>query len=230
MPLGLGHTLTNPFLEKFYQKFKKLLKLFQFLIKFFPKMVHYYVPLGHTLVKSIYIYRLHKCCTRSHHQYCFLRAFSSTIVKILAFTISKHYFYNFNTSFYNILNIKTSIFFTTSFKNYFFIIFYSFFVFIFFILSLSGLTISLSLPLGLTISPSWSHCLSLFVSLSQPSNHTHHRPLATQFQRPSQQLKTHADETHADQIDQVDDPRRSTQRSTPVTLMIHERRPMNPDP
>ena len=96
-----------------------------------------------------------------------LRAFSSTIVKILAFTISKHYFYNFNSSFYNILNIKTSIFFTTSFKYYFFIIFYSFFVFIFFILSLSGLTISLSLP------------LSLFVSLSQPSNHTHHWPLAT---------------------------------------------------
>ena len=56
MPLGLGHTLTNPFLEKFYQKFKKLLKLFQFPIKIFPKMVYYYVPLGHTLVKSIYIY------------------------------------------------------------------------------------------------------------------------------------------------------------------------------
>ena len=39
------------------------------------------------------------------------RAFSSTIVKILAFTISKHYLYNFNTSFYNIPNIKNSFFF-----------------------------------------------------------------------------------------------------------------------
>ena len=57
-----------------------------------------------------------------------LRAFSSTIVKILAFTISKHYFYNFNISFYNIPNIKHSIFFTTSFKYSFFNIFIHWFL------------------------------------------------------------------------------------------------------
>jgi len=44
---------TYPFLEKFYRELKKLLKLFQFLIKLFPKMVCYCVSLGHTLVKSL---------------------------------------------------------------------------------------------------------------------------------------------------------------------------------
>ena len=194
MPLGLGHTLTNPFLEKFYQKFKKLLKLFQFPIKIFPKMVYYYVPLGHTLVKSIYIYiyRLHKCRTRSHHQYSFLRAFSSTIVKILAFTISKHYFYNFNSSFYNILNIKTSIFFTTSFKYYFFIIFYSFFVFIFFILSLSGLTISLSpsLPLRLTVLTQQSYPPLATSHHNSNDHHNDQRPMLIKLIK----LKIHVDQ------------------------------------
>ena len=51
----LMHTLTNPFLEKFYWELKKMSKLFQFLIKLFPKMVYYCVPLGHTLVKSMSI-------------------------------------------------------------------------------------------------------------------------------------------------------------------------------
>ena len=102
-----------------------------------------------------------------------LGAFLLTMVKILAFTISKQYFYNFNTLFYNIPNIKTSNFFTTSFKYYFFIIFYSFFVFIFFILSLWSHCLSLSLSISLSLP------LSFSVSLSQPSNHTHHWPLAT---------------------------------------------------
>ena len=61
----------------------------------------------------------------------------------------KNHFITFNISLYNTLNIKTSNFFTTSFKSCFFIIFYSFFVFVFFILS-----------------PSWSHCLSLPLCLS----------------------------------------------------------------
>ena len=51
---GPHHTLTNPFLEKFYRKLKKLSKLFEFLIKFFPKIVYHCVPLGHILVKFIY--------------------------------------------------------------------------------------------------------------------------------------------------------------------------------
>ena len=46
--------LTNPFLENFYQKLKKLSKLFEFSIKFFLKIVYHCVPLGHTLVKFIY--------------------------------------------------------------------------------------------------------------------------------------------------------------------------------
>ena len=53
------------------------------------------------------------------------RAFSSKISKNLAFSISKTYFINFNNSLYKILNIKDFIFFTTSLKYYFFIIFYS---------------------------------------------------------------------------------------------------------
>ena len=36
--------------------------------------------------------------------------------------------------------------------------------------------------------------------------------------------------THADETDQVNDPRRSTQQSTPITSMIHERRLINPNP
>ena len=77
---------------------------------------------------------------------CYIRAFSSIIVKILAFTISKYYFYNFNTSFYNIPNIKHSIFFTTLFKYSFFNIFIHFFFNYF----------SLTLCLSPTVSPSFS--------------------------------------------------------------------------
>ena len=53
------------------------------------------------------------------------RAFPSRKLKFLAFNISKHYFlflFYFNTSLYNIPNIKGSIFFITSFKYYFFIL------------------------------------------------------------------------------------------------------------
>ena len=53
------------------------------------------------------------------------RAFPSRKLKFLAFNISKHYFlllFFFNTSLYNIPNIKGSIFFITSFKYYFFIL------------------------------------------------------------------------------------------------------------
>ena len=113
-----------------------------------------------------------------------LRAFSSTIVKILAFTISKHYFYDFNTSFYNIPNIKHSIFFTTSFK-------YSFFKFFFF-LNFS-LSLCLSLPLSLHLSqPTASHCQPppqssltpipiATTATTKPTTHhkTHHHPHPT---------------------------------------------------
>ena len=101
-------------------------------------------------------------------------AFSLAIVKILAFTILKHYFYSFNTLFYNMLNIKASIFFTTSFKYYFFYNFLFLFCFYFFHpLSLVSLSLSLSLSVSLSLP------LSFLVSLSQPSNQTHRRPLAT---------------------------------------------------
>ena len=138
-----------------------------------------------------------------------IRAFSSTIAKFLVFTISKHYFFNFKISFYNIPNIKTSIFFTTSFKYYFLIIFYSFFVFIFFILSL---------PLGLIISTQQSYPLP-------PTSH-HNSNNHQNDQRPTP-IKSM---THVDETNQVDDPRRSTRRSTPVTSMIHKPKPMNLDP
>ena len=39
-----------------------------------------------------------------------LRAFPSKLLKILAFSISKNHFINFNNSFYNTPNIKGSIF------------------------------------------------------------------------------------------------------------------------
>ena len=79
---------------------------------------------------------------------CTLRAFHSTILKNLAFTISKPNFITYNTPLYNLPYIKTSNFFNTSFKYSFFIIFYSSFLFL---------------------------CLSLlYVSLSQPSVASHH--------------------------------------------------------
>ena len=95
-------------------------------------------------------------------------------------------------------------------------------MFLFYSSSLSGLTVSLS--------------LSLIVSLSQPSNHTHHQPLATTIPTTTTTIKdtlmrptpiksiTHANETY-----QVNDPHWSTWRSTPVTSMIHKPRPMNPN-
>ena len=56
--MPLAYTLTNLFLEKFYWALKKLSKLFQFQIKHFLKMVYSYVPLEHTLVKSIKEFKL----------------------------------------------------------------------------------------------------------------------------------------------------------------------------
>ena len=91
-------------------------------------------------------------------------------------------------------------------------------MFLFFSSSLSLVSLSLSLP------------LSLFVSLSQPSNHTHHWPLAT---------------TIPTTITMIKDPcwsNRSSWRSTSINSMIytghvddprtqtHEPRPINPNP
>ena len=92
-----------------------------------------------------------------------LRAFSLTIIKILAFTISKHYFYNFNTSFYNIPNIKYSIFFTTSFK-------YSFFKLLLFFLISHSPSVSLS------------HCLSIFLNPRLVTASHHHSLASPQYQ------------------------------------------------
>ena len=94
-----------------------------------------------------------------------VRAFSSTVVKFLAFTISKHYFYNFNTSFYNIPNIKHSFFFFLQFHlNILSLIF----LFIFF--NYFSLSLYLSLPLSL--------------HLSQPTAQL--TPKASHYQPPSQ--------------------------------------------
>ena len=130
-------------------------------------------------------------------------AFSLAIVKILAFTILKHYFYSFNISFYNMLDIKTSIFFTTSFKNYFFYNFLFLFCFYFFSSSFWSHYFSLSLSISLSLP------LSLSVSLSQPNNHTHHRPLATTILTTTTTIK---------------DPHWSSRWPTslrPIKLMIH---------
>ena len=70
-----------------------------------------------------------------------IRAFPSTLLKNLAFTISKTNFIIYNTSFYNIPSIKTYIYFNTPFEYSLFIIFYSFFIF-----PLSLLCFSLSQP------------------------------------------------------------------------------------
>ena len=64
------------------------------------------------------------------------------IQKDLAFTISKLNFTTYNTPLYNIPSIKTSIFFNTSFKYSFFIIFYSFLFFLSLSLTLSPLCLS----------------------------------------------------------------------------------------
>ena len=77
-----------------------------------------------------------------------IRAFPSTLLKNLSFTISKLNFITYNTPLYKISYIKNSIFFNTSFKYSFFIIFYS-----------SSLFLCLFL---------------LCVSLSQPSTAGHH--------------------------------------------------------
>ena len=107
-----------------------------------------------------------------------IRAFSSTIVKNLAFIISKHYFYNFNASFYNIPNIKHFIFFTTSFKYYFFYNFLFLFCFYFFH-PLSLVSLSLSLPLSLTVSPSLLLGLIVSTQQSNPPLATSHHNLTT---------------------------------------------------
>ena len=92
-----------------------------------------------------------------------LRAFPSTILKNLAFTISKTNFIIYNKSLYNIPSIKTSIFFNIPFKYYFFIIFYS-------------LSLSLSLSTQLFLTP--------LATASTHPYHNHHihppsPPLAT---------------------------------------------------
>ena len=109
------------------------------------------------------------------------------VLKNLAFNNSKGHFIAFNTSFYNISNIKTSIFFsTTSFKYFFFIIFYSFF-YIFFTLPLLSL---LSLPLNPTILPTVSHHNTNSQHAQNPNitnnlhNLTPHKP-TTQTQPPT---------------------------------------------
>ena len=58
-----------------------------------------------------------------------IRAFPSTLLKNLAFTISTN-FIIYNTSLYNIYSIKTSILFNTAFKYSFFIIFIHFLFFL----------------------------------------------------------------------------------------------------
>ena len=74
-------------------------------------------------------------------QNCNVRAFPSRESKFLVFTISKHYFLAFNTSLYNTSYIKDSIFFTASFKFFFYSLYVSFSL-----LSLSAyLCLSLSL-------------------------------------------------------------------------------------
>ena len=103
------------------------------------------------------------------------------IQKDLAFTISKLNFTTYNTPLYNIPSIKTSIFFNTSFKYSFFIIFYSFLFF---------------LSLSLTLSPL---CLSFTTQHRRPpyppthfttTTSTHHRRNHKQQQRGEKKSST----------------------------------------
>ena len=82
----------------------------------------------------------------SHFQlFSSLRAFTSWILKILAFSISKSHFITFKISLYNTLNVKTFIFLQLQ-LNIISLLFFIPFLFLFF---LSGLTISLSLSVSL---------------------------------------------------------------------------------
>ena len=103
------------------------------------------------------------------------------IQKDLAFTISKLNFTTYNTPLYNIPSIKTSIFFNTSFKYSFFIIFYFFLFF---------------LSLSLTLSPL---CLSFTTQRRRPpyppphfttTTSTHHRRNHKQQQRGEKKSST----------------------------------------
>ena len=79
-----------------------------------------------------------------------LIVFTSRMLKIIDFNNSKLYFIYFITPFYDIPNIKSFIFLTTSLKYYFFILFY-----LFFILNL--------------ISSSLFHCVCLFSQTKRPN-------------------------------------------------------------
>ena len=71
----------------------------------------------------------HAC--KDNHSICnIIRAFLSRMLNILAFTISKSYFINFNIPLYNPPNIKTSIILPLHLN----ILFYSFFMFSLFFL------------------------------------------------------------------------------------------------
>ena len=104
----------------------------------------------------------------------YLRAFSSTLIKNLAFIISKPNFITYKTPLYNILYIKTSIFLTLHLK----------------ILSLSLYIIFNSSSLCL--------CLSLLcVSLSQPSAAGHHiHPPISQAPHPPTNITTTTSKNH----------------------------------
>ena len=74
-----------------------------------------------------------------------LRAFTSRILKFLAFSISKSHFITFKISLYNTLNVKTFIFLQLQ-LNIISLLFFIPFLFLFFS---SGLTVSLSLSVSL---------------------------------------------------------------------------------
>ena len=92
-------------------------------------------------------------------------------LKNLTFTLSKPIFITCNTPLYNTTYIKTSIFFTISFKYCFFIIFQQFFYFSSLLcLSLSHSTVGATLPHPLTTTTT---------GITKPNSHHTQQPIAT---------------------------------------------------
>ena len=113
-----------------------------------------------------------------------IRAFSSKLLKKLAFTISKTNFITYNTPLYNIPYIKTSIFLTLHLNILALLFFIHFYYYFSLLLCLSLLlSLHLSSP-GLEASPSIWYLLSkppwpeLFKLITSNHNHSHsyHHP------------------------------------------------------
>ena len=164
--------------------------------------------------------------------------FPSNILKNLAFTISKHYFYNFNSSFYNIPIIKHSIF----LQLYLNILSFNIFLHFYYYFSLS---LYLSLPLYLHISQPDLEASSTSMALSispltmalnsikkkfkkKKKKETTHRttsthsttPTTTNNQPPNQSTHTHKPKPKPPQSTHTHDHKTTQGHQNPPTTQI----------